>query len=204
MKKILTVLCALVLIFAVMAPNAYSQGKGVLAGLNLANVYGDDAEQEGLEPSNRMGFTAGGFLTFGLSDNLAFRPEVLYGQHGAKYEQGGNEMTMKIASIDIPLLFQYTLSTDGNIKPFILAGPYAAYVLSAEMEFDIQGFTGDVDMKDDVKDIDFGVIVGIGAVFSDRFEISARYQMGLQTMDDSDEEGDIKNKTIQVIGGIHF
>ena len=208
MKKLLTVLFALVLVFVYMAPQANAQGltaKGVVAGLNMAKVAGDDVDFGTIEPSNRMGFAAGVFLNVSLNDNLAFRPEVLYSQHGAKYEQGGNSIILKVDAIDIPLLFQYTFSMDGSISPFILVGPYAAYILSAKIGYDITGMDlDDEDVKDTIKDLDFGVMFGIGALISGQFELSARYQMGLITLDDTDTEADMKNATIQIIAGFRF
>ena len=37
---------------------------------------------------------------------------------------------------------------------------------------------------------------------NDMIEISARYQMGLPTTDDTAAEADMKNKTIQILAGI--
>ncbi len=204
MKKLLTVLFALVLVLVYMAPQANAQGltaKGVVAGLNMAKVSGDDVEMWGEEPSNRMGFAAGLFLNVSFNDNLAFRPEIMYSQHGAKYDIQGYEVTIKVDAIDVPLLLQYTFSMDGSVSPFILVGPYAAYILSAEAE-DEDGNTED--LKDEIKDLDFGIVLGAGAVIGGQIELSARYQMGLVSLDDSDAEADMKNTTIQIIAGFRF
>lgn len=205
MRKILIVLIAAVLIFTVMTPKAFSQSFGILAGINLANMSGDDVEDQfGMAPENKMGLAAGGFMLYNFSDNLAFRPEILYSQLGAKAEEAGVEVSLNAVVIQVPLLLQYSFSSGGSFAPFILVGPYLSYLLSADVAIEGGGFSMDMDIKDDVKDIDFGVMFGVGAAINNKIEISARYQMGLQTMDDTDAEADIKNKTIQILAGIRL
>lgn len=205
MKKMIIIFTVAVLILCFTAPG-FSQGtKGLLAGINLANVSGDDVEQQGIEPSNLMGMAGGLFMVKSFNDNMGFRPELLYSQLGAKYEEGDAEVALKGAYIALPLLLQYAFSSEGSIKPVILVGPYLAFNMSAKLTYDIPGMDmDDEDIKDDVKSLDYGVMFGGGVVINDKFELTARYIMGLTTTDDTDDEADIKNKVIQILAGIRL
>ncbi len=207
MKNLLITLLAVALAFVFVFPNSSSaQGlaaKGFIAGLNLANVTGDDADFPGISPSNSMGFTAGAFLVYNFSENLGIRPEVHYSQKGAKWEEGGDKVTAKVVYVDVPVLLQFAIPTEGGIKPILLAGPYVAFNMSAKLVYDVEGADiPDEDIKDDVKSMDYGIMFGAGVVISDMLEITARYGMGLTSIDDSEDEMDMKNKIIQFTAGI--
>ena len=207
MKKMTMLLITAVLLLCFVVPNTFAQSvKGVLVGLNMANISGDDVDMFG-EPSNLMGLAGGLFMVKPLNDNMGFRAELQYSQNGAKYDLdeamqafiGAEEIKVKVTFIAVPLLLQYAVATEGNIKPVILVGPYVAFKLSAKTEAD-----GEEDDMEDVKSMDYGLMFGGGVVINDKFEITARYAMGLTSMDDSEDEMDIKNKTIQITVGIRL
>jgi len=210
MKKI-TFLLVAVLVLCFVIPNTFAQNvKGVLAGINMANVSGDDADAL-TDPSNLMGIAGGLFMVKPLNDNMGFRAELLYSQNGVLYDDidpiisqmvfGGavEEMKMKITYLAVPLLLQYGIGTEGSIQPIILAGPYVAFKLSATQEAD-----GEEDDLEDVKSMDYGVVLGGGIVINNKFEITARYIMGLNDIPDEDADVEIKNKTIQILAGIRL
>jgi hypothetical protein len=62
--------------------SAQNVGGGAKIGVNFATVTGD--LDEGTSKSMRTGLVAGGFLTVGMTDMVAFQPEVLYSQEGVK------------------------------------------------------------------------------------------------------------------------
>ena len=188
MKKMTMIIIA-ALVLCLIVPNAFAGVKGILAGINMANVSGDDAE----DSKNMMRMAFGAFMVKPLNDNMGFRPELLYSQHGAKWENGG-EFKAKADYLVLPLLLQYGISTEGNMKPILHVGPYLAFNLSAE--------AGDMDVKDDTKSLDYGLVIGGGVVMNNKFGLLVRYIMGLTTVDDSDMEMDMKNKTIQILAGI--
>lgn len=190
MKKISMILIAALLV-CFFIPTTFAQGaKGILVGLNMANVTGDDVE----ESESLMGLAGGIFLTKPLNDNISFRPELQYSQNGASNDA---DEDMKLGYIAVPLLLQYAISTQGNMQPVLLFGPYIAFNMSAKFVFD----DDEEDIKDDIKSMDYGVIIGGGIAISNKFEITARYIMGLTTFVDV-EDVDIKNKTIQFTAGI--
>ena len=196
MKKIFLILLAVCIVLPVAG---FGQaGFGFLAGINLSNFSGNDASEGGVDPSITMGFAAGAFVTLPFSDMIAFRAEALYSQKGAKYEELGESIYFKMDYIEVPLMIQLTLQTYSSIIPIILVGGYMGFDLTAKLT---NG--GSMDMKDEVKSIDYGIMFGGGALISNLIELSARYSLGLASV--ADEEGvDVKNNVIQIFAGIHL
>ena len=79
---------ALAVALLVSAGTAHAQTSfGVKAGINLANLSIDDADDT-FDPENRTGFVAGVFVTVRGGGVFAFQPEVLFSQQGAKFSDG--------------------------------------------------------------------------------------------------------------------
>ena len=208
MKK----LFLLVLSLAIILPFSVFAQFGVLGGINLAKFGGEDAAIEvdnTVEPDYYLRFATGVFVTFALSDGLALRPELLYTMKGAKYEgtyQGENgKAWAKATYIELPVLVQYTIATANGFAPFLLAGPYAGYNVSAKEKVEVEASNIDeeVDRKEVIKDFDFGISFGAGVSIKKTFELSVRYSMGLTSIDESPNV-DMKNKVIEIRAGFRF
>lgn len=174
---------------ALLATGAFAQGisGGVKAGLNLANVKGDDVEDTDM----RIAFHFGGFLNFGLSDALSVQPELLYNSVGAKMSDDDGDFVYKLNYISIPVNLIYSF---GNFN--IQAGPQFGFLASAKGKATYDGESEEVDMKDFYKSTDIGVNIGLGAAFG-KAHVSARYGIGLANIADF-EEADVKNSVIQL------
>lgn len=208
MRKLVLLVLSLAIVFPV---TSFAQF-GVMGGLNLAKFGGADAAVEGdetVEPDYYFRFAAGVFATLTLSDVLALRPELLYTLKGAKYEgsYGGisGKIWVKLTYIEIPILLQYTIPTDDGFAPFFFAGPYAGYNLSAKerLQKETLNFDQEEDVKEGIKDFDFGIVFGAGVCINQMFEISARYSVGLTSFDDSPNV-DMKNQVMEIRVGIHL
>jgi hypothetical protein len=205
MKKVLVLTLAALFVFstAVFAQDPVSglSGKGIKLGLNLANVTGDDAPDG---TSMRLGFAGGGWITYSFSDLFAIQPELLYSMKGTKYDDvSGDQVTFKADYIEIPVLFRVQLAGGGNFKPNFYAGPAVSFLLSAK--------AGDVDVKDDLKSTDFGLIGGAGADFHmgagpGKVTFDVRYEVGLTSTDNVDDGYDAKinNSAISFLVGYGF
>jgi len=183
--------------------------KGIKAGLAMSSFTGDDKEYEGVEPGTRMGLAAGGFLTFALGPNFALQPEALYVMKGAKYEEGGDELTIKLNYIDIPVLLKYRFTAAGSTRPCLFAGPVASIKASAKAKSDFGGVEEEEDMSDEVKSLDFGIALGGGldfAMASSTVTFDVRYTLGLTDWVDDlgDEDVVVKNSGWLVTLGIGF
>lgn len=194
-KLLTTVFC----LFTVCA--AFSQiSIGVKAGLNLADVQGDDVEDLGIRPS----FLAGAYLAVDLSDKFRLQPEVLFVSAGSKGDEFDSsigrdvEDTYKLNYVAVPVMFMYRVTSFFNIQ----AGPQISFLASAKNVTKIDGVDDDIetDIKDTLKGTDFGVNAGVGFDFG-KFNVSARYSIGLSDINDIEGANSVKNHAIQVALG---
>jgi len=203
MKKLVLLTVAMLFMFSTIA---FSQGmvtgltgKGIKVGLNLANVTGTDAPDN---ISMRMGLAAGGFITYAFSDMFAIQPELLYSMKGYKYDVvGGDKETAKIDYFEIPILFKVLLVGGGNFKPNFYAGPAIGFLMSAKV--------ADVDVKENMKSTDIGLIGGAGADLlmgtgTGKITFDLRYEVGLSSTDDTPADRKISNSVISFLVGYGF
>ena len=174
--------------------NTWAQGVGggIKVGVNFAKV--SNADDEG-DVSMRTGIIGGAFLTFPRGALIAFQPEVLFSQQGAKFTDAGEEFTAKIDEVLIPLLLRVGAS---NGPAYVLVGPSIGFITSAKFT----DGTDEEDFKDDLKSTDIGALVGLG-VSVNRFLIEARYNLGLTNLNDDDSEKN-KSRVISVLVGVGF
>ncbi|MBF9142399.1 porin family protein [Hymenobacter properus] len=141
---------------------------GLKAGPTYASFIGKDAgEREGL-----FGFHAGVFANIGLSNMVAFQPELLYSQKGSKVANVTDYRT-RFSYLDVPLAFH--LNADGL---FFEAGPQVGFLLAAKAE------TGNVavDVKDATNSVDFGYLAGLGYQRKTGLGIGLRYNGGVTNL----------------------
>ena len=196
MRRILLVLIALLIPALLLAQGI--TGKGPKLGLNMANMYGDDVED------NKMytRFAFGGFLTYSLNDKMAIQPEIYYSMKGYKIESSGYGVTVTIEVtldyLEIPVLFKYNFPGE-TIKPNLYVGPALGILLGAKVE--------EEDIKDDTKSTDFGLVIGGGITYpigNGAITGDIRYNLGLTSVDDTGADEDIKNNVIQILVGYSF
>ncbi len=208
--KRFNVLLLVILMVAFVGTTANAQliGKGIKAGINLANLSGDDIE----ETDMKIGLAVGGFITYGFTEMFAVQPEVLFMMKGAEYTEtdpliGDITAKFKLNYIEIPVLVKVMIPTTGNVKPVIFAGPAVGFLMSANVEAEALGISIDDDIKDETKSIDFGLAFGAGVGFEitqGTITLDARYTLGLTTIDDTADEFDVKNGVISIMGGFSF
>ncbi len=201
-KSMFVLMIAAMTIFAASPLFAEGMMFGVKAGLNLANVMGDDAE----ETSMKVGAVGGVFMCYDITEIFALQPELLFTMKGAKYDEGDTTMSWKTNYIEIPVLLRVNLPTEGKIKPMLYAGPALGILMSAKDE--------DEDMKDYLKTMDIGIVAGAGVAYQlekGAISFEARYEIGMGTVYDlTDEElegreqPDLKNSVISFMVGYGF
>mgnify|MGYP003612481077 CR=1 FL=1 len=209
MKK---VLLSAVAILAFGFANAQDIKYGAKVGLNVATLNGDVEDAKSL-----IGAHLGGFVEIKINEKFAFQPELLYSMQGAKSEYSesepdysySEEAKYKLGYLNVPLMAKY-FATD---KLFIEAGPQIGFLMSAKNEFkfsetfmgDTESASGDVDIKDNLKSIDFGLNFGLGYEFTENVFASARYNVGLSDINDVQGSNDkIQNGVLQVSVGYKF
>ena len=185
---------------------------GFIAGINIANL-----EEEDSDFSSLTGFGVGGVLDFALGEKFSLCLEPMYLQKGASEEEDEGTVDMKLAYLEIPVLFKLSLGT-GSTKPYLMAGPTIGLNLSANMEMSMGGTSVEVDVSDLTETIDYGLAFGGGVSFplgNNSLFIEARYTLGLADIAKEGEieiggmsltvpDTDVKTKGIQVMAGMIF
>lgn len=157
---------------------------GIKAGLNLSNLYVDQADDD----EARIGWHAGVYGQLFASEAFAIQPEVNFSTKGtgvtridansARYESKFN-----LSYIDIPVLAVFKLGTVAEIH----AGAYWAYLLGAEIKNNDRNpdneFTT-VD-RDNFDDWDYGLVGGIGFNLGESAQLGLRYNYGLNEIAES-------------------
>ncbi len=191
MKKLLLSAMA-VCAFGMTTVNAQDISYGVKAGLNLSNFSGDDTD----ELNNRTAFHIGGMLEIALSDVFSLQPEVLYSAQGATLSENGVDGSFNFSYINIPVMAKYYV-TEGLSLEF---GPQVGILVSAETE--AEGTTSDI--KDYITSSDFGLNFGMGYKLESGVNFSARYNLGLSNIDDTESTDEVQNAVFQLSIGYFF
>jgi hypothetical protein len=193
MKKYFTLL----LVLAAFTSISLAQMQmGLKAGLNIANLSGDDVENN----DSKTGFAGGVFFMYQFSNMFAIQPEAYYTMKGATlnetFEGVSVDFTYTLDYIEVPLLFKLIIPIEGsNIRPSIFAGPAIGFKATAKVKTEAQGESYEEDIED-VKSTDFDLVFGGGLGFpvgNNELGFDVRYIMGLSTIDDSAEGFDVKN-----------
>lgn len=200
MKMRSNILCALTLFLTASFGMLHAQDNnvntefGVKGGLNMSNLYTDDADDENV----LFGFNAGVYATLPVSDFIAIQPELLFTTRGSKLEYNNalaqGNVKLKLNYIELPLLVRVNITKNFNIH----AGGYASYMVSAKS-------TGDGDFEfedqydtDDFNKFDAGLAAGIGVDFNP-ISVGLRYNYGLTTIQkDGDDSSDLKNSNLSL------
>ena len=174
---------------------------GPKAGLNIANLSGDDVE----DTDSKTGFSGGVFFMYKLSNMFAIQPEAYYTMKGATekldFEGVTVDVTYSFDYIEIPLLFKLLIPIENSsINPAIFAGPFVGFNTTAKVKAEAEGQSEEQDLED-VKSTEFGLAFGGGLGFpvgTNELGFDVRYILGLSTLDDSADEADIKNSVINL------
>ncbi len=200
MKKLLFFVATIVLISLVSCASQRAIEVGAKAGVNIADITGDDIDSF----NGRTSFHVGAVVEVPVSDKFSFQPELMYSSQGSDYSEGDDyDGSVKVDYLNIPLIAKFYIAEGFSIE----AGPQLGLLLSAKDEYDWAGDTGEDDWKDYLKGIDFGVNLGLGYKLESGLNFGARYNLGLSdTNDDIDLLGDstYKNSVIQFSVGYFF
>jgi len=218
-KRLIAIIVTGALALMLLLPNP-SSATGIKGGLkigaSMAKLHGDDVEDFtdllGEAQKSRIGFCAGGFITFNITGMFAIQPEVLYTMKGSKYEEEilGETLKLwiKLDYLEIPVLVKIMAPSPGGVNPYLFAGPVFALKLSSKMKAEYAGASEEVDIED-IKSTDFGLVIGAGVDFGfgasgmGKMTLDVRYSLGLSSI--SDFEGDdVKNGVFSLMVGFSF
>jgi hypothetical protein len=208
-KNILTAVAVFVFGFS----NAQEAKFGVKAGLNLSTLSGNYVEQSQIQP----GFVLGGFAAVKLSDKFIFQPELLFSFQGSAYRnyydfgnvQSYEQDNLNLNYLLVPIMAKYYVAKKFSIE----VGPQFGFLLTARTNFFSYTDAGNgyvdsesEDVKDQFKTFDFGINIGGGYDFTDKWGIGLRYNFGLNNAVQNSDGSNYKtnNQVLSVTGSYKF
>lgn len=166
-----------------------SQNSSSSTGSDYRPFLGYEVEwiQEGDASSPDLGLQLGIFYVKSISKYFAVQPELYYSQRGLHFYQTklyNSAYSLKVDYIEVPLLLKFKMLLKWSVKPSLLAGPYAAFKLSANRTLRIWEEQNTKSVSS-VNDLDYGLVFAIHSEFSAwsrqlLFEI--RFNWGLASM----------------------
>lgn len=197
MRKIIFILLLSVMHTVTMA----GPGLGIKGGANFATQDANSLLPDvSISTSNITGFVGGAYVNWFFGDKIAIQPEFLWSRKGSVSEiiagtSPGSSQDNKLTYWDIPVLLRWQIIKFLNIH----AGPQFSILSKAEA--DVGTVTEDI--KDQLKNGDFGLIIGAEANLPLRLNLTARYIYGLKNVSEM-EDIEIKNTTFQLTLGIRL
>lgn len=152
---------------------------GIKGGVNFYNIKNDNSVKYDM----KTGFHLGLLAHIHLDKSIAVQPELVYSSQGAKYTSNNLAYKLDLDYINLPVMLQYMFSNGFRLE----AGPQVGFLINAKSEVN----NTSVDVKDNLKSIDFGVGLGAGYIKpSTGLGVGVRYNVGLSNIN---ENGPVKS-----------
>ena len=204
MKQLIKVsLLAISMLFMTSHVMAQGTSVGIKGG---ATLYKGVIEFMGIEQTTDASYSFGGgiFVEMPLNRFVSIQPEVLFLMKASEDDAiFGATGTFKntFSYIDVPLLLRLNIDVLDGVTPYLLGGPYAGYLLKAEVE---QGGNKE-DITDDFKSINLGAKFG-GGLKLGALSLEVMYDMGLMNILDDDEGGNLsaRQNGLTLMLGVSF
>ena len=169
------------------------------------------------EGSPDFGLQLGIFYTHTISKYFAIQPELFYSQRGInfyKIEQYNISYNLNVSYLEIPVLFKYKLPFEWTVTPTILAGPYAAFKLSANRTLNIWEDSSTKSVPG-VKNFDYGLVFALNFELAELYPsplLEIRFNLGLANTMQQPEEfvslyedpGTVKLYSLSLVTGIEI
>jgi len=159
---------------------------------------GDFQPHEGIDRRIFGGFDGGALLEIGVVPKLKLQPEVNYSIIGVELNDGEKEATIKFRYVDVALLAKLGVCKKVNL----FAGPQVGFLTWAKRD---SSFTSEmIDLKNDFKDEDYGLVFGAEYKFTNHIFLSGRYYHGLYQVAESWNDFVLRNRYISFRIGYIF
>jgi hypothetical protein len=182
------------------AASAQSIQAGVKGGVNFATVT---FEGEPDATSGHWFGVVGAFVVMPVHGGVSLQPEVLYTRKGAQLRGAGAQPTLLLDYLEVPVLARVSTNAFGT-KVFFVGGPAVAWRVRARTRTKFSGATEEVDISDQLRRLDFGIVGGAGVELESLF-IDGRYTLGLTDINkDSTDAARAVNRAVSVTVGWRF
>ncbi len=220
MKRMILLSVVLCVLFTALTANAQHQ-IGVIGGLNFADLsisHPDDSIEKN-STDRKFGIGALLALDIGKQYSLQIQPMYLVKGGTAVPDPGDPEYGFSASYLEVPLLLQKSFGS--KFRPYLLAGPTIGFLLSSEVEVELNGTLFTADLKDVSEKIDLGLSLGAGMsypVSNFTFFLEARYTLGVKDIlkggpiqfkagnlvldEELEPEVEIKTRGINIMAGI--
>jgi len=168
---------------------------GVKAGANITKVDGKSFKEQ-----FEYGYNVGGFAEIKLSDKFSFQPEVLFNQYTSTLDSSyksiyenvitSDQSKVKLNYLTIPLLLDYKFLGPIHLQ----AGPQFGILMNQDKNFLQNGEAA-------FKSGDFSMALGAQVKIA-QFRFTGRYLIGLNNINDIDNQDKWTNQVIQLSVGI--
>jgi hypothetical protein len=168
---------------------------GVKAGANITKVDGKSFKEQ-----FEYGYNVGGFAEIKLSDKFSFQPEVLFNQYTSTLDSSyksiyenvitSDQTKVKLNYLTIPLLLDYKFLGPIHLQ----AGPQFGILMNQDKNFLQNGEAA-------FKSGDFSMALGAQVKIA-QFRFTGRYLIGLNNINDIDNQDKWRNEVIQLSVGI--
>jgi hypothetical protein len=171
---------------------------GIKGGANITKVDGKSFKEE-----FKYGYHLGGFAEIGLGKKFVLQPEVLFNQYSTTVDSNydhiyqdvfnpSHQRNVKLNYLSIPILLDYKL-----IGPLYLqAGPQFGILIDQSKTLLQNG-------GEAFKNGDFSLLAGAQLKLAN-LRITGRYAIGLNNINDIDNQDQWKNQVIQLSLGLAF
>jgi len=170
---------------------------GVKGGANLTKIEGKTFKEE-----FKYGYHVGAFAEIGLGGRFTLQPEVIFNQYTttldsnfhAIYENviASDQSKVKLRYLSVPILLDYKLLGPIHIQ----AGPQVGILMAQDKNFLENG-------RDAFKDGDCSMLAG-AQIHLGTLRLTGRYIVGLNNINDIDNQDKWKNQAIQLSVGLAF
>lgn len=188
---------SLLIAFVIFAQAAMAQfNLGIKAGANLTKIEGKTFKEE-----FSYGYHVGGFAEIGLGGKLSIQPEVLFNQYQTRVDSNfsnvyknalnfSDNKDIKLNYLSIPILANYKLGNSLSLQ----AGPQFGILLNQEKDLLENG-------KEAFDNGEFSLLGGAQLNIS-KFRLTGRYMIGLNNINDIEDQNKWKNQGWQFSVGV--
>lgn len=169
---------------------------GVKAGANITKIDG-----QSFKDKFRYGYHVGGFAEIGFGNKFGIQPEVLFNQYRTSVDSNykslyqnvfnSDQSSVKLSYLSIPILLNYKLL--GNFLT-LQAGPQFGILMDQEKNLLQNGGNA-------FSDGDFSLVGGVQLKLSS-LRVSGRYVVGLNNINEIDNQDKWKNQAFQLSVGV--
>jgi len=144
---------------------------GAKAGANFASISGDLTDNI----DGRTSFNVGAVASIGVSEKFSIQPELVYSAQGGTANIEGQDFTIKLDYINVPVLADFNIVKGLSIQ----AGPQIGFNITSEVDTDGEGSS-----EIETESIEFSLAAGAQYRLDQGLFFQARYGLGITDTSD--------------------